>query len=279
MSPISRLEQLRRLSREHLLAEIRRVTGNPKILLWEMVAYGDQYRPVRAGTEAAQLLGVNIGDVVGYELEVPLGMGQTMNASTGIDVLQNDPPFADPFSHDSSAKPQLPAGDRAKMKDPRIGGGAAELECEVKAGIEDRGSFHVAAMNHGPSTSPSQVLSVSAEVRTGSVDFYGKGETATNSKYYRLTTVDFKKGITYPTQRENPSLEQIGPQKSGEKYNWTFKIGSLPPRAGTMVSIPYFFDRSKGKEAGVFVEATVEGELPPSGPARKKHADSILIQG
>ena len=126
MSPIPRLEQLRRLSREHLLAEIRRATGNLKILLWEMVAYGDQYRPVRAGTEAAQALGVNVGAVVGYELEVPLGMGQTMNAATGIDVIQNDPPFADPFSDDASAKPQAPAGDRAKMKDPRSVGGEAE---------------------------------------------------------------------------------------------------------------------------------------------------------
>ncbi len=90
------LKYLRSLPRNELVREIRRATGDDRILLWEQVGYGDMYTPVRAGVETAAKLGVLPGVVIGYLLTVerPMGsaLGDLMNAE-----CQDSPPYPDPF--------------------------------------------------------------------------------------------------------------------------------------------------------------------------------------
>lgn len=90
------LERLRGLSRDKLLAEIRRATDDPDIVLWEQVPYGEIYTPVRAGPQAAKALGVRPGDVIGYIAESkPAGASSIFGMENAI--LQNVAPYFDPF--------------------------------------------------------------------------------------------------------------------------------------------------------------------------------------
>ena len=92
----AQLDYFRSLPRSALLHELRRVTGIERLLLWEQVAYGDMYEPVRAGNDVAGRLGVSVGDVIGYVLlvDAPMGsaIGDLVNATP-----QNDAPYPDPF--------------------------------------------------------------------------------------------------------------------------------------------------------------------------------------
>ena len=91
----ARLTLLQNMPRPQLLEEIRQVTGNKDILLWEMVVYGAMYEPVLAGPITAQALGVNDGDVIGY---VVTNRPMDALSAYAVSVDQNDPQFADPFT-------------------------------------------------------------------------------------------------------------------------------------------------------------------------------------
>jgi hypothetical protein len=93
------LLRLRRLARKELLREIRKTVGDPEVVLWEQVNYGDMYIPVRAGRQTAESLGVRPGDIIGYKILEGGGpqkggaLGDLMHAD-----VQNLSPYPDPFS-------------------------------------------------------------------------------------------------------------------------------------------------------------------------------------
>jgi hypothetical protein len=71
-------------------------TGNPDIVFWEEVGYGNVWKEISATPEQAARLNVRPGDVIGYIQE-----GAPMGAAFGdimfLETLALDPPFPDPF--------------------------------------------------------------------------------------------------------------------------------------------------------------------------------------
>ncbi len=92
----STLQRLRQLSRQELLYEIRKATGEPDIVLWEQVAYGDIYSVVRAGPQAAKKLGVRPGDPIGYKTDGSHMPESSIFGTEGA-VPQNYSPHGEPF--------------------------------------------------------------------------------------------------------------------------------------------------------------------------------------
>jgi len=92
------LDRFKHLPRWKLQQELRRITGDSALYLWEYLPYGYFYAPVQAGPLTAAALGVPPGTVIGYH--VPEGGGEVkggaladlMNA-----VNQDAPPYPDPF--------------------------------------------------------------------------------------------------------------------------------------------------------------------------------------
>jgi hypothetical protein len=95
--PTPALLRLRQLSRPALLKELREVTGDSKLRLWEQVEYGEFYHIVRAGAETAARLGIRVGDVIGYHQwsQAAMGFGGIMELS--LDPM-NISPYGDPFA-------------------------------------------------------------------------------------------------------------------------------------------------------------------------------------
>jgi len=83
-------------ARAALVSKVREVTGNPDIVFWEEVGYGNVWKEISATPEQAARLNVRPGDVIGYIQE-----GAPMGAAFGdimfLETLALDPPFPDPF--------------------------------------------------------------------------------------------------------------------------------------------------------------------------------------
>jgi len=91
------LERFRRLPRAELQRELRRITGDDQLSLWENLGYGWMYWPVRAGPEAAAKLGTPVHAVIGYHVAAGHVFGGAITDLMDKEP-QDQPPYPDPFA-------------------------------------------------------------------------------------------------------------------------------------------------------------------------------------
>lgn len=91
-----RLRFLRQLTRTKLLEEIRRITGDQELVLWEQMEPGDWYDDVEAHGQVAEQLGLREGEVFAYHIRSECPMGMHSQTAIGL-VDEIDPPLGDPF--------------------------------------------------------------------------------------------------------------------------------------------------------------------------------------
>jgi hypothetical protein len=91
------LRHYQSLPRPHLQRELRRITGIEALYLWEYVGLRWLYREVRADVALAPKLGVQIGDVIGYQVLAGHVFGGALTDLINTDSVNETPPYPDPF--------------------------------------------------------------------------------------------------------------------------------------------------------------------------------------